>query len=1318
MGLFLKNGAILLALIPVAIQAQCDLNLNTDGEYLISSYADLNVVGVGDCLPSDSYRLTANIDATASKTENGGLGFKGIGSTTLPFSGKFHGAGHTISNLWMQQPMSDYVGMFPSISNAQIDSLNLVQVRIQGRDYLGGLAGYANKSQISHVRVEGVVVGSYVAGLLSGFAFDTKIDTCETHGNVQGGGRVGGIVGSVEGVSLTQSFSTATVTGRGTDVGGLLGAAFSATVLRNYANGVVSSSYSVGGLIGYAYNTTVENSYSLATVFGLGRSAKAGGVVGESYYTNFKTSYAAGLVQVWGGTGVSAGIVANYTAQAGDLFTSVYFDQAASRQVYSIVPTNNVPSSDGALSGTQMRLEANFAGFDFSSVWEMGSSYPYLRGMKNAPMPGPLPTVQATKPSLPDLASASYEQVPMATLLAVWSKEWSRISTDLSATWHAYRIGYVQAPQDTLWGAVSYVPVTFNANQEIPIADYTDLKMVGIAYPLSANYRLTSDIDASASAQENCDTNGCKGFLPIASDTLFTGKLHGANHVIRNLHLQDQSLFRAGLVANLGSLAVIDSLGLENAWIEAGSNTGGIAGYSEGTIKNCYVTGSVLGSYYTGGIIGKMGAGELMASYSSVKAISDAFVGGLVGALNGGSIHDVYVNGITSPMSGSTSNSNGGLVGYWDAGTIQRALVLGPVQANRPVDVNNSTTTGMKIFWGRDISGLTTGISSTALLDANTFVGFDLVNLWEIPTGTGALHPVLRGMKNAPSSTNHVATQPSILYSTLKGYYEEQPTATLVARKLGISNMNVDQDSLVTIFQIGVVRAVQDTLWGGFGRSARATIPGLGMPIASYEDLLHIGFDWPIGGDYYLESDIDASASSDGSFSPIGETSDVFYGHFRGRGFVIRNLSIQKKDDNSVGLFAATSPNSIIDSLGMENVQVIGHNVVGGLVGKAWGLISECYVTGKVVLNGFWDVGGLVGNMSSGGKILNSYTTAEVVGDTYTGGMVGNNNGYLQHVYAAGIMNTGGGLVGFQGKDTATVKNVWDKTVSERTTDDAVNSVGLTTAQMKQTANYTGWDFQKVWYMENGRTYPLLRAFMKPMTIRAEGLTKTYDGNAFVNPVFTMVPATPDPSKFTGTLTNTGSSLNAKNKGTYNITPGGIYTTGQHGYAIDYSSGKLNVSAKEIVLSGISAKNKVIDGSADAEITGTPVLTGVVKGDSISVSGTPVGEFESASVGTDIPVIVSGYILDGVGAGNYYLTLPIDLVADITKGSSMLRESRVALSGYSQAKVLDVMGQVVWIGVIEVQKGRIALPAGLQSGRWIVQLRMENHAWQEIVVQP
>ena len=88
------------------------------------------------------------------------------------------------------------------------------------------------------------------------------------------------------------------------------------------------------------------------------------------------------------------------------------------------------------------------------------------------------------------------------------------------------------------------------------------------------------------------------------------------------------------------------------------------------------------------------------------------------------------------------------------------------------------------------------------------------------------------------------------------------------------------------------------------------------------------------------------------------------------------------------------------------------------------------------------------------------------------------------------------------------------------------------------------------------------------------------------------------------------------------------------------------------ISSGLSANNKGYDGTTVATITSnTVVLNGVLAGDVTNVALTTngyVANFASAGVGTGIAVTVSNLTLVGSAAGNYTLTQPTGLSANIT----------------------------------------------------------------------
>ncbi len=88
------------------------------------------------------------------------------------------------------------------------------------------------------------------------------------------------------------------------------------------------------------------------------------------------------------------------------------------------------------------------------------------------------------------------------------------------------------------------------------------------------------------------------------------------------------------------------------------------------------------------------------------------------------------------------------------------------------------------------------------------------------------------------------------------------------------------------------------------------------------------------------------------------------------------------------------------------------------------------------------------------------------------------------------------------------------------------------------------------------------------------------------------------------------------------------------------------VLPRPLTVSGLAANPKDYDGSTSASISGTPVLTGAVEGDVVTLQGTAAAAFADPSVGFGKMVTVSGLSLVGASASNYTLVVPT-LTADI-----------------------------------------------------------------------
>src|SRR3974390_36969 len=122
------------------------------------------------------------------------------------------------------------------------------------------------------------------------------------------------------------------------------------------------------------------------------------------------------------------------------------------------------------------------------------------------------------------------------------------------------------------------------------------------------------------------------------------------------------------------------------------------------------------------------------------------------------------------------------------------------------------------------------------------------------------------------------------------------------------------------------------------------------------------------------------------------------------------------------------------------------------------------------------------------------------------------------------------------------------------------------------------------------------------------------------------------------------------------VTVSGLTLTGSAGgnYTLSQPGGlTANITGKGVtVSSGLSANNKVYDGATAAGLSSNNVvLIGVLAGDAgnvfVSTNGY-LANFASANAGNGIGVTVSGLTLTGSAAGNYTLSQPAGLAANIT----------------------------------------------------------------------
>lgn len=159
------------------------------------------------------------------------------------------------------------------------------------------------------------------------------------------------------------------------------------------------------------------------------------------------------------------------------------------------------------------------------------------------------------------------------------------------------------------------------------------------------------------------------------------------------------------------------------------------------------------------------------------------------------------------------------------------------------------------------------------------------------------------------------------------------------------------------------------------------------------------------------------------NFRMIGNESgdDGFEGHFDGDFKSIKNLVINRPDAEVVGFFTSIRTFGVVENIILENVEVVGGETVGGLVGYNQGTIRSVYVEGHIdggqgTYEGtYGSVGGLVGRIYNG-RVFSSQAEGSVVGHDRVGGLVGEQTrGEIVASHATGDVsgtNGVGGLVG------------------------------------------------------------------------------------------------------------------------------------------------------------------------------------------------------------------------------------------------------------------------------------------------------------------
>ncbi|MBN1363898.1 MAG: filamentous hemagglutinin N-terminal domain-containing protein [Syntrophaceae bacterium] len=1244
---------------------------------------------------SGYYALGSNIDATATLTWNSGSGFAPIGNSGTNFTGTFNGLGHIISNLNINRPTEDCVGLFGFTTRAMISNVGVTDASITGRFSVGSMVGlndidsiitnsYATGNVNGDHNVGGLVGGSrgdiyysyatcsvrgteYVGGLvgtefkLSDFDDEGEISNSYATGSVNGDRIVGGLVGNSEGI-IINSYATGSVSGN-VAVGGLVGLNYFYTITNSYATGSVSGHNDVGGLVGYNLGS-ITDTYATGSVNG---GSEIGGLVGDnrSNITNsFSTGNISGVYSVGGLIGANKGSITNSYSTASVSTDGMY--------VGGLVGWNS-----GAISNAYATGSVSGAYVGGLIGWNSGA-------ISNAFATGAVNGVNNVGGLVGDNSvgtiTNSYATGSVSGGLCIGGLVGVNRSANIT---NSYATGSINGKSTWVGGLVG---VNYgNITDSYATGSVSGALWVGGL--VGGNSGNITDSYATGNVNGGDSVGGLVGFSDYGSinNSYATGNVSGDDRV-------------GGLVGyNYGS-SITNSYATGS--VNGGSEIGGLVGDNRGDITNSYAIGMVnsddSGSDYdgccdpaicwigyggVGGLVGWNYYGSINNSYATGKVIGGNGVGGLVGYNQNGEIYD-------SCATGNVIGKNlvGGLVG-----------IVGDFYTDKKSIISNTYATGS--VSGKDwIGGLIGGNVHGNIIDAYA-------------TGSVSGRFNIGGLvgSNLGSITDSYSTG-SVSGTACVGGLVGVGLGAVTNSHYNIDMVLINGDHHVTV---GGLYGDQYIDWFTHGKTLNIADYSSLLPNGGYYEISSaqglkdlLGFADASGYKFRLTIDINLVDVKDAS----GATSDwhipLFSAtEFDGNGHTLSNLSINQPN-NGIGFIGMMPSGSTLKSIGLTNINVTGSISVGGLVGRNLGTINNAYATGSIsgdnsvgglvgenrgtisnsyatgTVSGSFYVGGLVGFNHSCpsyyiGTVTNAYATGSVSGDSSVGGLVGQNTGNINNTYATGSVSGTeyiGGLVGdngyydsylktyygsiisnsyatgsvsgtnyvggLTGYNIETVSNsYWDTTTSGWAT--SAGGTGLTTAQMMTMSSFAGWDIANtgatsaVWRIYEGNTYPLLRSFLTPLTITADNVSKTYDGAAWSlslqNVIYSIAGA--DTSGHLFNVNTPYGADNGKNADFYNP----ILYSDQLGYDISYVGGTLTINKAILSFTG----TRIYDGTnvfkATTFGTGGTIITGIGNETVVLTGyGTVGSKYSFAGLQTLMGGETTLFITDGTGlAGNY-----------------------------------------------------------------------------------
>ena len=622
----------------------------------------------------------------------------------------------------------------------------------------------------------------------------------------------------------------------------------------------------------------------------------------------------------------------------------------------------------------------------------------------------------------------------------------------------------------------------------------------GGSYGYNVNLRNISIINCIINANDYVGLLVGTSKRTVVEDCYSYGEVTGNNYI-------------GGIIGSDSTGDYIDIIKKCNANISINGNDfiGGIVGYTSSlvTVNSCHANGKIVGRGYVGGIaIGQyVTCLNCFSSCSLLKATYD-YVGGIGmdrSATNGPTVKACFGINSTLESGGPHLYRIGGVEQYISVNNyawVLTKMICDREELGQPEDSDNNGTS----------------IGLTALKQKSTYegVGWDFENDWDINESES--FPFFKNQTSAPTINTPIRSHQSLVSGTsaTDARVEVRVNGTLYQTVADGNNWSVDVGELHSYDKV-VVISCKDKLMPSVVVESTVCPPGEGTendPYKIYEtnDLLYCSNSgyFELMNDIDLTDWIDANYKNYGwrsisgrnlnSLNGNGHTITGLWGHSLfgevGTKAIIKNLNIVVADKGVYGSgiardnygtiaqcsvsggpnngsseynggIAGTSYGTIENCTSRNDIECppinyLNANYAAGIAGRNYGVIKYCLATGKI--SGY-DCAGIVGiNVTSEAKVQDCVALNSLISGTKSAVRI-----------VAGISE--GAPVPLMNNYASQMSKVTLNGLPQNIGEDPVNGKTLTVAESMDKSVYEsiGWDFNEVWGIDDGYSFPYLK---------------------------------------------------------------------------------------------------------------------------------------------------------------------------------------------------------------------------------------------------